>query len=353
MRTQGTRVNRRILLGGMGAGAIGVALTGSLKQLAVRAQDDPVKVGWSMASMEVQSYQVAQTVVENLAPSLNAEVIWTDAHNDVAQQVADVDNLLAQDPDVMVIHPVDTNAVAPLFDKVAERGIPSILFQRPARTTNFDLFVGGGTYDEGVMMGEFVGEQLGEEGGNVVIIQGDVGNDNAHNIHQGNVDALANYPQINIVVDQPSPLWSRERAQNIAEDALVQHDNDIQAIICANDDMAGGVAQALAARDLTGQIILVGGDGDRDAMERIQSGAQDATALQSFIELPAEALEIAVALARGEIDIESTYEQEVIAVDPPSDPVYRAPVPYTLITADNIEILEEYWQEIDELSAGE
>src|SRR5690606_22721635 len=161
--------------------------------------------------------------------------------------------------------------------------------------------------------------------------------------------ALANYPQIEIVVDQPSALWSREKAQNIAEDALVQYENDIQAIICANDDMAGGVAQALASKDLTGEVILVGGDGDRDALERIKSGGEDSSALQSFIELPEWALDIVVGLARGEVDSEAKYEQEVIAVDPPSDPVYRAPVPYTLITAENVEILEDYWQEIDEL----
>ncbi len=238
------------------------------------------------------------------------------------------------------------------FDKVAERDIPAILFQRPARTTNFAIFVGGGTYDEGVLMGQFVGDQLGDAGGNVVIIQGDVGNDNAHNIHQGNLDGLAKYPQVTVVLDQPSEMWSREKAQNIAEDALVQHDNDIQAIIAANDDMAGGVAQALASKDLTGKVILVGGDGDRDAMDRINNGSQDATVLQSFIELPELALKIAVGLARGELDIAATYKKDVIAVDPPSDPVYRAPVPYVLISKDNINVLEDYWNKIDELSAG-
>lgn len=343
-------VDRRKFLGGLAIS--GLAITGATGRLRVAAEDEPVKVGWSMASMEVQSYQVAQTVVEELAKTLNAEVIWTDAHNDVAQQVADVDNILTQDPDVVLIHPVDTNAVGPLFDKVAERDIPAILFQRPARTTNFDIFVGGGTYDEGVLMGQFVGDTLGDAGGNVVIIQGDVGNDNAHNIHQGNLDALANYPQITIVVDQPSELWSREKAQNIAEDALVQHDNDIQAIIAANDDMAGGVAQALASKDLTGKVLLLGGDGDRDALDRIKAGSQDATVLQSFIELPQLALKIAVELARGELDIASTYKQDVIAVDPPSDPVYRAPVPYVLISKDNISVLEDYWKQIDDLSAS-
>ncbi len=201
-------------------------------------------------------------------------------------------------------------------------------------------------------MGQFVGDQLGDAGGNVVIIQGDVGNDNAHNIHQGNLDGLAKYPQVTVVLDQPSEMWSREKAQNIAEDALVQHDNDIQAIIAANDDMAGGVAQALASKDLTGKVILVGGDGDRDAMDRINNGSQDATVLQSFIELPELALKIAVGLARGELDIAATYKKDVIAVDPPSDPVYRAPVPYVLISNDNINVLEDYWNKIDELSAG-
>ncbi len=343
------RIDRRSFIIGTGVAGVSLVMPGTAR---VFAQDSgkKVKVGWSMASMEVQSYQVAKTVVEKAAPGLNAEVIWTDAHNDVAQQVADVDNLLTQNPDVMVIHPVDTNAVAPLFDKVKEKKIPAILFQRPARTTNFDLFVGGGTYDEGMMLGEFVGKALGDAGGNVAIIQGDAGNDNAHNIHKGNIDALAKFPNVKIVYDQPSPLWSREKAQNMAEDVLVKNDNNIQAILCANDDMAGGVAQALAGRQLTGKVVLTGGDGDRDAMDRINAGSQDATALQSFIDLPTEALKIAVGLARGEIDIASTYQKEVIAFDPPSDPVYRAPVPYTLITKDNIDVLEKYWQQIDELS---
>lgn len=352
MRSTGTRVTRRGFVVGVGAGITGAVLLGiNSGSRSVRAQDDKVVVGWSMASMEVQSYQVAKTIVEELAPSLNAEVLWTDARNDVAQQVADVDNLLARNPDVMLIHPVDANAVAPLFDKVKAAGIPVILFQRPARTTNFDLFVGGGTYDEGVMMGEFVAKQLGEAGGNVVLINGDAGNDNAHNIHKGITDALAKAPQITIAVDQPSPLWSREKAQNLADDALVKLNNDVQAIIAANDDMAGGVAQALAAKGLTGKVILVGGDGDRDAMERIAQGSQDATALQSFIELPEEALRVAVGLARGEVDVAKTFKQEPIAFDPPGEPVYRDPVPYTLITKDNIDVLQKYWQDVDELSA--
>lgn len=348
MESRQTRITRRRFVVGAGGGAAGLVLAASAPAaLRALAADQKVKVAWSMASMEVQSYQVAKAVVEKDAPTLNAEVFWTDAHNDQAQQVADVDNLLARKPDVMLIHPVDANAVAPLFIKAKAKKIPVLLFQRPARTTEFDLFVGGGTYDEGVLMGDFVGKQLGAAGGNVILINGDVGNDNAHNIHKGNVDALKKYPAIKVVLDQPSPLWSREKAQNIAEDALVKFNGDVKAIICANDDMAGGVAQALASKELTGKVILVGGDGDRDAMQRIQQGSQSATCLQSFITLPREALKVAVGLARGSVDISKTFKKEVIAFDPEGEPVYRDPVPYTLISKENVAVLEQYWQDVD------
>jgi ABC-type sugar transport system substrate-binding protein len=183
--------------------------------------------------------------------------------------------------------------------------------------------------------------------GKVAIIEGDVGNNNAKNIAKGNKDGLKKYPGIEIVADQASPMWARDKAMNIAENILSSHNDNIDAFIVANDDMAGGVSQALQAKGLR-NIIVVGGDGDRDAMQRILAGTQSGTVLQSFIELPRKALQVAVGLARKEID-PSSFKKEPIFFDPVGSPVPIVTEPYVFISKKNIDVLQKYWQDCDAL----
>jgi len=305
-----------------------------------------IVVAWSMASMEVQSYQVAKQAVELYASKFNAKVLWTDAHNDVTKETNDVENLLAQKPDVIIIHPVDATASAPLVAKAKAQGIPVVDFQRPINSNEFDVFVGGGTYIEGMLQGDFVANSLHGKG-RVAIIEGDIGNNNAKNIAKGNKDSLKKYPGIQIVADQASPMWARDKAMNLAENILASNNNNIDAFIVANDDMAGGVSQVLQSKDLP-NIIVVGGDGDRDAMQRIMAGTQTGTVVQSFIELPRKALQVAAGLARKEIDPKS-FKKEPIFFDPVGSPVPIVTEPYVFISKKNIGILQKYWADCDAL----
>jgi ABC-type sugar transport system substrate-binding protein len=302
-----------------------------------------VKVAWSMGAMHVQSYHIMQRTAERLSAKYNADIIWTDAREDNNKQAADVSSLLALKPDVIIIHPAHAVLADQLFIQTARAGIPAIAFQRPVRSRNFDYFVGGNTYSEGRLIAGLVASLLNYQG-NIAMIQGDPYNDNSRNIAQGVYDELRSHPGLKIVADQPSPFWSRETAHELAESILRENKDNIDAFIVANDDMAGGVAEVLEEFNLTKKILLVGGDGDLDALQRIKEGVQHGTAFQDWMELARETLSFAVDVANGKVD-RNQLHKESIHYSPPGIPVFVKYLPYTLIERSTINKLEQFWSE--------
>ncbi|MEJ7708755.1 MAG: substrate-binding domain-containing protein [Pyrinomonadaceae bacterium] len=150
------------------------------------------------------------------------------------------------------------------------------------------------------------------------------------------------YPGIRLLADQPSPSWSREKAQQIAEAMLREHNTRIKAFIVANDDMAGGVAEVLEAHGLSGEVILVGGDGDLQALERIKAGKQHGTAFQNWMELASETLRFAIDVAQGQVDRDKLQRRRILH-NPPGAAVYVKELPYTFVDDTNVGLLEDFW----------
>jgi ABC-type sugar transport system substrate-binding protein len=179
--------------------------------------------------------------------------------------------------------------------------------------------------------------------GGVLVIEGDPYNDNARNIAQGNRDTLACYPAITMLENQPSPVWSRETAQAIVREALANHGADrIRGIIAANDDMAVGVADVLAEQDLTGQVQLVGGDGDAAALDLIRRGGMVGTAFQDPAVLASSALDDVLRVCEGSLTT-ADFPRASIFYAPAGPRVAVRDIPYIWIDRTNLAPLETYW----------
>ncbi|MCI0389970.1 MAG: substrate-binding domain-containing protein [Acidobacteria bacterium] len=300
-----------------------------------------VKIAWSMATFRVQAYQIIYRTVERICAEMGADVIWTHAKEDDVKQSVDVASLLSERPDVILIHPVHTVIADQLFARVEQAGVPAIAFQRPPRSMHVEFFVGGSTYQQGRITMAAVASALKGEGG-VAMIQGDPYEDNARNLAQGVYDELAAHRGMRLVADQASPSWSADKARRIAEQMLEEHAREIKAFIVGNDDMAGTVAEALASRRLTRKVILVGGDGDMLALERIRAGQQYGTAFQDWVELARGALRFAISVARGEV-IRHQLQRRRVLYNPPGAPVFVRDMPYTFVDRTNLNVLEQFW----------
>jgi ABC-type sugar transport system substrate-binding protein len=139
--------------------------------------------------------------------------------------------------------------------------------------------------------------------------------------------------------------WSPLRARELAEAVLQDRGATLAAFMVANDDMAGGVAEALEARGLARKVVLVGGDGDLDGLQRIRTGVQHGTAFQNWIALARETLRFAIAVARGEVD-RSQLQHRSIFYSPPGPPAYVVDLPYVFVDQQTLGPLEQLWADV-------
>jgi ribose transport system substrate-binding protein len=111
-------------------------------------------------------------------------------------------------------------------------------------------------------------------------------------------DAIAAAPGIEIVTVQPA---NSERAlgMSVMENILTTHP-DLKAVFATNDQMALGAVEAVAARNSSGKVVVVGVDATKEAILAIQKGSLSADVAMHPEALGRGAVETAIKAARGE-----------------------------------------------------
>ena len=91
-----------------------------------------LKIG--LAQMHyTNAFRIAETEsVISAFEAVGAEVVWNEAGNDTATQVANAKDLLAQDIDYLLLPPKEEAGLVPALDAAKEAGVPVILLDRSA-----------------------------------------------------------------------------------------------------------------------------------------------------------------------------------------------------------------------------
>ena len=106
--------------------------------------------------------------------------------------------------------------------------------------------------------------------GNVAIIEGISGHETADQRRLGFLEGIDGHPGIRVVASQTAN-WERALAYNVAENLLQAHP-DLDAVFAANDEMALGALEAIAAAGRLDEVSVIGFDAIPDALENIRSG---------------------------------------------------------------------------------
>ena len=133
------------------------------------------KVGWSCHYWNAYNTGMDEYIQAQFAKYPDIEVITTDAGNDATKQVSDIEDLIAQDIDVLIVKAQDDITIANVLGKAQEAGILVILLQRIVQTDNYDYFVGADMTNVGRDMGEGVLEAFPEGNFNYVMLEGGAG----------------------------------------------------------------------------------------------------------------------------------------------------------------------------------
>jgi len=132
-------------------------------------------------------------------------------------------------------------------------------------------------YQQGVDISTWLLEKMGGKG-NIVTIQGTAGATNTLERQKGMLDTLEKYPDAKIIADQYGNFTLSD-GQAVMENIIQAMGSEIDAVYAHNDDMAQGVINALTAAGYKPgeDVLVIGIDGQKSAVENVDSGVQNAT----------------------------------------------------------------------------
>jgi len=185
----------------------------------------------------------------------------------VEEQVQIMENMITQGCNAIIVHCADSNGIMPGVRAAQEAGVIVLTIGTPASEDTF-LRTGVDYYETGYTVAKDIAEALGGKG-QMIILEGPPGAANAIERNNGIVDALKDYPEIEIVASQPAN-FKRTEGMSVTEN-LLQKFTDVNAIIGANDESALGAVQALKAAGKEG-VLVAGFDGSVDAANAVKNG---------------------------------------------------------------------------------
>lgn len=272
-----------------------------------KVTDDEITIGFSMDTLTEERWLRDRELFKEAVEALGAEVKIVESKGDDALQILQAETLISEGIDVLVIVPHNAESTAMIVKKAHSAGIKVLSYDRLVRNSEVDLYI---SFDN-EMVGELQAKAITSlvPKGNYVFIGGAETDYNAHLLKKGvfNIlQPLIDKGDITLVYDQWTKDWVTDYAFANIEEALNVNNNQIDAVISANDATAGKVIEALTAQDLAGKIPVAGQDADLAAAQRIIEGTQTMTVYKPLVELANQAAELAVRMAKGEeIEVET------------------------------------------------
>lgn len=280
--------------------ALLIAATSAWASGETEAQDDSYLIGGVMYDLSNKFHTYIQDAMAEFdADHDDVEITFTDGKADAALQLSQVETLITRGADALVMVPVDPAGLSQVIDKCEAAGVKLVianLLPNQADLERIDAYVGSQSIDAGLMQAEWVAEALGGEG-EVAILIGDLGLEVARMRTQGNKDVFDRYPGI-AVIRELEGKWDRANGMRISENWLTSEiGEDLDAIVCNNDEMAIGAhfAAEQIGRD---DLIIAGIDATPVALEYLGEGI-DVTVFQSGYGQGYGAAQAAYDLARG------------------------------------------------------
>jgi len=301
-----------VLLVGSLLGCSKSAATGS----GAKTSDKKIVIGLSMNTLNNPFFVDVKNGAQKAADDNKVDLIVTDAQNQSSKQLTDIENLIQKKPDLIIVDPADSDAVASAIEEANNKKIPVITIDRASNGGTVVTHIGFDAIKSGNIAGDFLGKALKGKG-KVVEIMGIMGTNVAQDRSKGFNQAISKYPDIKIVAKQ-SADFDRATAMKVMENIL-QANPEIDGVYAANDEMALGALEAIDAAGRNDKITLIGCDDIDDTKAAIKAGKVEATIAEPPFFLGSNAVQTALKVLKGE-----SVEKSVV-------------LPSTLITKENVD----------------
>lgn len=250
------------------------------------------------------------------------DLVFEDAQLDVARQLDQVQNFIADGYDAIVVNPVDGDSTLAITQAATEAGVPLVYVNHPP--ADIDAlpegvsFIGSNEIDSGTMQTEQVCKLMGGKG-DVLVMMGPLENHAAITRTKDIHDVIAR-PDCSgmTVIEEQSANWNRAEAQDLMTNWLTTG-AQFGAVIANNDEMAIGAILAMKAAGMDmADVVVAGIDATPDGLAAMEAGDLDVTVFQN-------------ATRQGEVTVQTALS--MIADQPVERNIW---VPFEPVTLDNI-----------------
>src|SRR5262245_64298908 len=233
-------------------------------------------------------------------------------------QLNTCNTMLQRKPAVMITAAINSTILLPCLKQATDMGIPVVdldanLDHEIAEKAGVKIAftIGSDNTAAGGQGADFMAEKLKGKKGSILVIEGLAGNITGQKRAKGFADQLAKIaPDLKVVASLPGD-WDRQKAANITNDTMTANP-DLVGIFCANDTMALGAVESVYAAGKGGEIVVIGVDGNSDAVKSIKAGRLTASVAQLPYLVGKQAVEKAKEVLAGKSVDKFTYVQTLV-----------------------------------------
>ena len=290
----------------------GIVIDGEGGSTGSKASGASGAIGLSISTQNNPFFVTLAEGAKKAAKQAGVPLTVVDASDDATKQVSDIEDLVSKNVSVLIVNPVDSDAVTGAVEAAIAKGVRVISVDRVVNGVDIDCQIASDNVAGAELATQYIVDTLGENVKTAELI-GTSGASAAIDRSQG-FHNIAD-KKLKVVASQTAD-FDRAQGMTVMENML-QADSSIQAVFAGNDEMALGAVEAISGAKK--DVLVVGFDATDDAIEAIRQGRMGATIAQQPDLIGSTAVENAIRLTKGE-----SIPKEI-------------PVGVTLITKDTVD----------------
>jgi len=274
--------------------------------------------------------------------ALGGKVVFRAAEADIPKQIELAHEILNENVDVLVLIPSDQYQAGQIVVEAHRKQVPVISYDRLVKNCDLDFYISFDHVNVGELQAQYITTAC--PSGNYAILGGAIYDNNAFFLRLGQLNILQPYVDrgdIKVVYDNYANFWKPEEGYRMMKECLKKN-KEIDAVIAANDRLAGGAIKALDEEKLNHKVYIAGMDADLDAVKRVFAGTQTMTVYKPIEAIATKAAELAIQIVKEnkipQVNLSvNNGQKQVPAVLLPSMVVNRETIDLTVIADGYLE----------------
>ena len=242
--------------------------------------------------------------IQDALPGVTVDYNNAGGSSSVQQSQAEAD--LTHGDCILVVGAHDSAAAAAIVTAAGRQNVPVIAYDRLIQSNSLNYYVSFDNVKVGMLQGQYLVDHyqsyVKPGHSNIAFIKGSPTDNNALLFSQGAhnaLDPLITGGKLTNVYEQYTPNWDGAVGQQEMEAALTKTSNNIQLVLASNDDLAGGVVQALKPQHLDGKVLITGQDATVPGLQRILQGVQGMTVYKPIVKEAQATAQLVAAISNG------------------------------------------------------